>query len=492
MSRRADSLGSVAGRLSSALWTVLIVAGCGGDDEDVNAWEATGEQTTTSTTTGTTTTTDPSTTGSETTSGNPTVTDTDATGSTGEPAVPDSLFHTIAGGEFGPVGDMAPPVDGRAQLLRALTGLSTVELAAGGLDASTEYAFALHRQPCPLQDGGTHYLVDAAGADNNANRLRMLVTTDANGVARGSFTFDHVVRRDGMSVVVRAAGGGPKLGCADLRVDALDPIEYEGVLASFAEAESEDESIAGDVSLEVEADGSVVIAQVVGLTEEAEYATAVHRLPCASNDGGEPYERDPGAGGMEDNQLLLDLDPNSAGAADDTLTVDDHPARPDAQSVVIQRVVTDMMMMTTELKVACADLVRSTWPDVLTTRGDVQTLAVGTDRGYTIAGVATMIRQDTGWTAVEASLTGLGPSQTHPVLVHDRPCAGPGQPYAINPGIGEMIQSNEMWLLAVADDEGTAEVSEQFDHLARADAMSLVVADPDDGEVLACADLTRP
>jgi hypothetical protein len=295
-----------------------------------------------------------------------------------------------------------------------------------------------------------------------------------------------------MSVIVHDPTDSSKIGCADLRVDAIDPVSYEGTLASYAAAETQDESIVGDVNLDVEAGTTTLSAQVTGLTEGEEYPTEVHLLPCSEANGGGEYERDPAGPATEDNQLWLSLVPDMMGSATDTLVVPDHAARPDAQSLVIHRIVVDAMMMTTRPRVACADLVRTTWPDVLTTLGDVQTLQLGTDRGFDIGGSATMTRQDIGRTSVDVSLTGLSPSATYPVLVYDRPCASGGAPYAINPGVGEMLESNEMWVVVTADESGAAEALTEFDHLARAEAMSVGVTDPADGAVVACADLTRP
>jgi hypothetical protein len=114
--------------------------------------------------------------------------------------------------------------------------------------------------------------------------------------------------------------------------------------------------------------------------------------------------------------------------------------------------------------------------------------------GYTgIGGRAQMVRWLDGNTSVDAQIRGLTPGIEYTVHVHAASCAfqGGGH-YKIDPAQIDTIEENELWLKATASADGLWAAEVMYPHLARGEALSLVIHDPAGGTPppkMACADL---
>jgi hypothetical protein len=78
----------------------------------------------------------------------------------------------------------------------------------------------------------------------------------------------------------------------------------------------------------------------------------------------------------------------------------------------------------------------------------------------------------------------------YPIHVHDLSCAlsSGGAHYKIDPQIATAEQTNEIWLNLTTDVNGNGNQQASVAHLARAEAGSIVIHDPDLSR-LACIDL---
>jgi len=145
-------------------------------------------------------------------------------GSPAEAATSVGRFTTL------PAGDgLGLEIDGVAILRRTPDG-TWGRVVLRGLDAGLVYAAHLHKQPCGLGSGGTHYRDVPTGAGTPPNELWFSssddpfggVTANRGGVARGSGSVDWVARPEAQSVVIHqvvpatGTSGGPKIACADL------------------------------------------------------------------------------------------------------------------------------------------------------------------------------------------------------------------------------------------------------------------------------------
>lgn len=111
--------------------------------------------------------------------------------------------------------------------------------------------------------------------------------------------------------------------------------------------------------------------------------------------------------------------------------------------------------------------------------------------GYTgVGGRAQLARQQDGNTRVELQLTGVPAGITMTAHVHAASCAfqGGGH-YKIDPAVMDTLEANELWIHLETTADGVATASAQFPHLARGDALSVVLHDPASGSKMACADL---
>jgi hypothetical protein len=108
-----------------------------------------------------------------------------------------------------------------------------------------------------------------------------------------------------------------------------------------------------------------------------------------------------------------------------------------------------------------------------------------------LTGEAVLARKLDGTTEVSLSLAGVTPSTGFAAHVHNQPCAyqGGGH-YKIDPLVLEAVETNELWLVPTSGTSGVANAKGTFPHLARGEALSVVVHDAAMGNAkMACADL---
>jgi hypothetical protein len=107
-----------------------------------------------------------------------------------------------------------------------------------------------------------------------------------------------------------------------------------------------------------------------------------------------------------------------------------------------------------------------------------------------ISGVAELVRTVDGNTMVSLQLAGLGVSLEHNAHVHAQPCAQTGGGhYKMDPLVLETVEANEIWPVFTSDEAGIGRGFVTAAHLARGEALSIVVHDPEGGGKMACADL---
>jgi hypothetical protein len=406
-------------------------------------------------------------------------------------AVPDgadenSVIHSILSGGLAPLPEFADmPLSGAALMVRTRAGQTRVDVLAIGLSAATAYSAHVHALPCSFAGGGHYKLDPAVETALEENEIWPSFTTDAGGIGRASVTVSHFARGDAMSVVVHDPITTNKMLCADLEPPTESERRGLGTFAAFGAAEAQDQSIAGQVEVVVGA-GTELTLEVSGLQAGASYDAHVHALPCEVGDGGGHYKLNPTIlDTAEANELWPTIE-NDAGAAGDTLT-STHAVRADAQSVVIHRVVAP----DSKPKVACANLALGGYLP-LSADGSAVVLADGMARGYgALAATATLTRTLTGFTDISLSASGLMEGETYTAHLHDLPCGvqNGGAHYKLDPGITDVVETNELWLELVADGSGVAEDSISIEHTARVDGQALVIHDPADGARLACIDV---
>jgi hypothetical protein len=254
-------------------------------------------------------------------------------------------------------------------------------------------------------------------------------------------------------------------------------------LASYAQT-----NISGGAQLVRLADGTTrVDVQLTGVAPNTDYPAHVHAQPCAFAGGGH-YKVDPVIEDtVEANELwpYFASDAEGVGAASVSFA---HDARGDALSIIVHDPAMD------NAKMACADLlVDDTGPVEAT--GTIAVFAGAEPIDQNIAGTATMMR-DGASTRVQLNVTGLDPASEYVSHIHALPCEvnkGGGH-YKIDPTVEDTVEANELWpTLAVQADGSSTPAMLNSDHVARADAQSVVLHRKvgEDAPKVACANLTR-
>lgn len=113
-------------------------------------------------------------------------------------------------------------------------------------------------------------------------------------------------------------------------------------------------------------------------------------------------------------------------------------------------------------------------------------------------GFALMVRTVGDGTQTSIQVSGLEPATSYPVHVHALPCdvEGPsgelaGPHYKIDPSVADTQETNELWVMLTTDADGSGVGVAEATHVARPDAMSVVIHDPatDPPARMLCADL---
>ena len=220
---------------------------------------------------------------------------------------------------------------------------------------------------------------------------------------------------------------------------------------------------------------------VLGLNASTTYMAHVHDMPCDVNAGGGHYKIDRSVTGtVEANEIWptvnVGLDGKGWGKAEVV-----HVARVDAHSIVIHE--PDVG----GTRIACIDLRPNA---TLTAEGQFVPLADGADRN--LSGTAFMTRSS-GGTEVHIRLAGdLQQNLIYPAHVHALPCDNMdgGAHYKFDRDDPRTLADNEIWpelkVVKVGGGYGSGEA--YAPHVARYDAWSVVVHDPQDMNArLACA-----
>lgn len=106
-------------------------------------------------------------------------------------------------------------------------------------------------------------------------------------------------------------------------------------------------------------------------------------------------------------------------------------------------------------------------------------------------GFGLLIRRDSG-TEVSLAVAGLTPNTDYPAHVHMQACddGEGGGHYKLDPSIDEVVESNEIWPVFTTDAMGFGWSQITLEHVAREDAVSIIVHDPEnEGSKMLCLDL---
>ncbi|ACY12867.1 hypothetical protein [Haliangium ochraceum] len=415
---------------------------------------------------------------------------TDA-GATDGGMVVDETVLSVAGGRFdGNEYEEYQDRDlfGAGQLVRLEEG-TRAALYIEGLDADTEYIAHVHALPCTENQAGGHYKLDPSIAEEQEdNEIWLRFTTNADGIGMATAeALGHTARGDAQAIVIHdSQADGAKMTCVDLRFneEPTAAIEYSGSFSAFDGVDAADANIAGTSAASVEAGTTAITMAPAQLDEAGTYEAHVHMLPCALEQGGGHYKRD--------TTIAMERENNEIWPAVDDPDPQDfnHALRGDAQSIVIHRAVSPAEVP----KVACADLVRQTEIPEFTSAGQGGALE-GAPADYDeLAATVELVRGQDGSTSVTLAVAGLPADTTgFGAHVHAGTCKAspPGGPhYKLDPTIAEEQESNEIWLNFDSEADGTASSSASVDkHVARADAIALVIHDPASGDRVSCVEL---
>jgi hypothetical protein len=285
-----------------------------------------------------------------------------------------------------------------------------------------------------------------------------------------------------------ADGADPFVGECGHPADPVipDPAFFGGTVRAFGD----DPDLVGVALLVRDYEKTRASLQVSGLLPNTEYPAHVHARYCDEQEGGDEYKHDPRLSGADEyNELWLTLNTDDNGSGLNAVT-HDGITRVDARSVVVHA------PADIGPRVACADLIESDPPDRFDSGGSIVTvLPPAMNAGLTaIVGSASMERRLEGGTTITVQFAGLtAPMQTqYTAIVHQTRCAvaGGSTAYKINRSVSGRIASNELRLEFEVNDAGAGSAEMNFaDHIARADAQSIVVHTNPVDPGWACIDL---
>jgi hypothetical protein len=404
---------------------------------------------------------------------------------------PDLSIKAIAGSRITPFPDYAGNANllGAAHLVRMGDGLRA-ELYVEGLTPEIEYIAHVHRLPCAEDLGGGHYKHDPTIVEElEDNEIWLRFTTDVNGRGVASTEqIEKIARMDAQSIVIHdPEAGDVKMACADLNFDdAIDAtIDFQGTFAALADAPAGDANIGGTVTMSVTPanNETTITLALENLDAAATYVAYVQDLPCGVDQGGAHYKRDTTVVDVvQDNEIWLDVAVADA-------QVFTHAVRKDAQSVVIHRAEPD------EPKVACANLDRATEIPELVTDGQALELPRIGNPYRNLNATVTLSRNKDGTTSADLTVAGMPADVTgFGAYVYAGTCnldpPGGDVHYKVDVSVVDEQEANEMWLNFDADAAGVAaSTNAKADHVARPDAISVVIFDPDTTTRLSCVEL---
>ena len=110
-----------------------------------------------------------------------------------------------------------PNLTGSATMERSLNGWTRVTFDVSGLDPAIDYKAHVHNQPCSVENGGGHYMIDPTAApDLEENEMWLYLSPDDTGAASDSMWVSHAARAEAQSVVIHDPADKARLACIDL------------------------------------------------------------------------------------------------------------------------------------------------------------------------------------------------------------------------------------------------------------------------------------
>lgn len=363
-------------------------------------------------------------------------------------------------------------IGGRAVMVRTVDGKTRVDVIAAGLPPNSKVAAHVHVLPC-AQGAGGHYKINPSITSTiESNEIWPMMFTDANGVGYGTVTIGSTAGSTAVAVVIHGGPAAAKVACADLINAAPSPDVEMGMFAPVGTAPA---TIVGRAIMARKANGQTEVRTAVsGLTPATMYASHLHEQDCAGTGG--HYKIDTTiTDALETNEIWPSLASNAAGQAFGR-KVANHFVRQGVYSVVIHNPVGGA-------KMACANLTGG--------GGSFLPMEAGLTKNRIIFGKAIIDRQLNGGTTFTVQVNGLAPNTVYMSHVHQKPCAvdAAGGHYKVDASQAAATAANEIWISLTSDASGAATSIITAPHIARPDAMSIVIHDPTDSSKLACADL---
>ena len=126
--------------------------------------------------------------------------------------------HTAGASALLPDGvQRLPNLSASASMERSLANWTRVTLDVSGLDPAIDYKAHVHNQPCSVENGGGHYMIDPAAApDLETNEMWLYLSPDDTGAASDSMWVSHAARAEAQSIVIHDPADKARLACVDL------------------------------------------------------------------------------------------------------------------------------------------------------------------------------------------------------------------------------------------------------------------------------------
>jgi hypothetical protein len=227
-------------------------------------------------------------------------------------------------------------------------GETFVNFDLEGVDETASYIAHVHVLPCEVDKGGEHYKRDTTVASEMEDNE---IWPDPDMQEQ---TFPHAARYDAQSIVIHRMETG-KVACANLgRVTEIPEYVTEGSSLVLPGLDPQYAALDASATLTRKKDGTTeATLEVTGLPDGvADFGAHVHAGTCnLTPPGGPHYKLDPSiTAEVEANEIWLDFDADAGGDASSENARPDHPARPDAISVVIHAPGSDTRLSCIELE----------------------------------------------------------------------------------------------------------------------------------------------
>lgn len=116
-------------------------------------------------------------------------------------------------------------ISGQTTMVRSAAGYTSVTLKVQGLAPNTDYRVQVHNQTCHQEMGGGYYQHEVGAESNEANEIRLPLTTNSGGSGYNKSVSDFVAHTAARSLVIQDTEQ-VRLACADLRHIAVSPYTF--------------------------------------------------------------------------------------------------------------------------------------------------------------------------------------------------------------------------------------------------------------------------